>query len=139
MAKCDPLWDLLQVGDQSEFVNGFSKVVGQVGPRIGAALTPNYFRFFCDKLANSFTPRFYEYIFRYTLHALHCFGMGRTSVADAGSVWALLGLPTAICPSACSGYSTALMHAHDTVSLEMYFEATPDGVKHKRCSDALCT
>ncbi|KAL3139007.1 hypothetical protein ABBQ32_005811 [Trebouxia sp. C0010 RCD-2024] len=58
-------WATLEtVGDQSEFVNVFSKVVGQVGPRIGAALTTNYFRFFCDKLANSFTPRFYEYIFR---------------------------------------------------------------------------
>lgn len=62
--KCDRAVGMLQVGDQSEFVNVFSKVVGQVGPRIGAALTTNYFRFFCDKLANSFTPRFYEYIFR---------------------------------------------------------------------------
>lgn len=60
----------LQVGDQSEFVNVFSKVVGQVGPRIGAALNTNYFRFFCDKLANSFTPRFYEYIFRRAFLAL---------------------------------------------------------------------
>lgn len=54
----------LQVGDQSDFVNVFSKVLGQLGPRIGASLSGNYFRFFCDKLANSFTPRFYEYIFR---------------------------------------------------------------------------
>ena len=54
----------VQVGDQSEFVNVFSKVLGQVGPRVGASLNTNYFRFFCDKLANSFTPRFYEYIFR---------------------------------------------------------------------------
>lgn len=60
----------LQVGDQSEFVNVFSKVVGQVGPRIGSALNTNYFRFFCDKLANSFTPRFYEYIFRQAFLAL---------------------------------------------------------------------
>lgn len=58
-------WATLEtVGDQSEFVNVFSKVVGQVGPRIGASLNNNYFRFFCDKLANSFTPRYYEYIFR---------------------------------------------------------------------------
>lgn len=58
-------WATLEtVGDQSEFVNVFSKVLGQVGPRIGASLNGNYFRFFCDKLANSFTPRFYEYIFR---------------------------------------------------------------------------
>jgi hypothetical protein len=56
---------MTQVGDQSEFVNVFSKVLGQIGPRIGASLNGNYFRFFCDKLANSFTPRFYEYIFRY--------------------------------------------------------------------------
>ncbi|DBB02539.1 hypothetical protein WJX82_000485 [Trebouxia sp. C0006] len=58
-------WATLEtVGDQSEFVNVFSKVLGQIGPRIGASLNGNYFRFFCDKLANSFTPRFYEYIFR---------------------------------------------------------------------------
>ncbi|DBA83910.1 hypothetical protein WJX77_004419 [Trebouxia sp. C0004] len=58
-------WATLEtVGDQSEFVNVFSKVLGQIGPRIGASLNANYFRFFCDKLANSFTPRFYEYIFR---------------------------------------------------------------------------
>lgn len=56
----------VQVGDQSDFVNVFSRVLGDVGPKIGAALNLNYFRFFCDKLANSFTPRFYEYIFRCT-------------------------------------------------------------------------
>lgn len=58
-------WATLEtVGDQSDFVNVFSKVLGQIGARIGASLNGNYFRFFCDKLANSFTPRFYEYIFR---------------------------------------------------------------------------
>lgn len=62
----------MQVGDQSEFVNAFSKVLQQMGPRIGAALNANYFRFFCDKLANSFTPRFYEYIFRCTVQSLPC-------------------------------------------------------------------
>lgn len=54
----------MQVGDQSDFVNVFSRVMGDAGPKIGAALSLNYFRFFCDKLANSFTPRYYEYIFR---------------------------------------------------------------------------
>jgi hypothetical protein len=42
-----------QVGDQSDFVTAFSRV-----------LSPLHFRYFCDKLAASFCPRFYENIFR---------------------------------------------------------------------------
>ena len=54
----------LQVGDQSDFVTGFSRVLAETAPRIGPALSPLHFRYFCDKLAVSFCPRFYEYIFR---------------------------------------------------------------------------
>ena len=54
----------LQVGDQSEFVNTASRVLAELGPRIGGILNDNHFRYFCDKLANSFTPRFYDYIFK---------------------------------------------------------------------------
>jgi len=54
----------LQVGDQSDFVTSFSRVLAETAPRIGPALSPLHFRYFCDKLAVSFCPRFYEYIFR---------------------------------------------------------------------------
>ena len=54
----------LQVGDQSDFVTGFSRVLAETAPRIGPALSPLHFRYFCDKLAVSLCPRFYEYIFR---------------------------------------------------------------------------
>ena len=55
----------MQVGDQSDFVTGFSRVLAETAPRIGPALSPLHFRYFCDKLAVSLCPRFYEYIFRY--------------------------------------------------------------------------
>lgn len=54
-----------QVGDQSDFVTGFSRVLAETAPRIGPALSPLHFRYFCDKLAVSLCPRFYEYIFRW--------------------------------------------------------------------------
>ena len=54
-----------QVGDQSDFVTSFSRVLAETAPRIGPALSPLHFRYFCDKLAVSFCPRFYEYIFRH--------------------------------------------------------------------------
>ena len=54
----------MQVGDQSEFVNTASRVLAELGPRIGGFLNDNHFRYFCDKLANSFTPRFYDYILK---------------------------------------------------------------------------
>ncbi|KAK9837632.1 hypothetical protein WJX74_001749 [Apatococcus lobatus] len=58
-------WSSLDsVGDQSDFVNTFSKTLSELGPKIGAALNENHFRFFCDKLANSLAPRFFEAIFR---------------------------------------------------------------------------
>ena len=53
------------MGDQSDFVNAVSRVLGDAGPRLGAALSELHFRFLCDKLAASFCPRFYDYIFRY--------------------------------------------------------------------------
>ena len=55
---------MAQVGDQSDFVNSFSKTLSELGPKVGAALNENHFRFFCDKLANSLAPRFFEAIFR---------------------------------------------------------------------------
>ncbi|KAK9815375.1 hypothetical protein WJX72_002419 [[Myrmecia] bisecta] len=55
---------LEQVGDQSEFVNSFSKTLSETGPKLGSLLSDTHFRYLCDKLANSFTPRYYEYIFR---------------------------------------------------------------------------
>lgn len=54
----------VQVGDQSDFVTGFSRVLAETAPRVGPALSPLHFRYFCDKLAVSLCPRFYEYIFR---------------------------------------------------------------------------
>jgi hypothetical protein len=54
-----------QVGDQSDFVNAFSRVLSDVGQRLGGSLDPLHFRYFCDKLAASFCPRYYEYIFRW--------------------------------------------------------------------------
>ena len=54
----------MQVGDQSDFVTSYSRVLAETAPRIGPALSPLHFRYFCDKLAVSFCPRFYEYIFR---------------------------------------------------------------------------
>jgi len=53
-----------QVGDQSDFVTAFSRVLSEVAPAVGGALSPLHFRYFCDKLAASFCPRFYENIFR---------------------------------------------------------------------------
>ncbi len=45
-------------------MTSFSRVLAETAPRIGPALSPLHFRYFCDKLAVSFCPRFYEYIFR---------------------------------------------------------------------------
>ncbi|CAL5224462.1 g7153 [Coccomyxa viridis] len=59
-----PWASLESVGDQSDFVTSFSRVLAETAPRIGPALSPLHFRYFCDKLAVSFCPRFYEYIFR---------------------------------------------------------------------------
>ena len=54
----------MQVGDQSDFVTMFSRVLAETAPRVGPALSALHFRYFCDKLAVSFCPRFIEYIFR---------------------------------------------------------------------------
>ncbi|EFN54878.1 hypothetical protein CHLNCDRAFT_23940 [Chlorella variabilis] len=51
-------------GDQSEYVGSFRRVLLDVGARLGPAMPPNYFRFFCDRLLRSFAPRFYENVFR---------------------------------------------------------------------------
>ena len=53
-----------QAGDQSEYVSTFRRVLLDCGARLGPALPPNYFRFFCDKLLRSFGPRFHENVFR---------------------------------------------------------------------------
>ena len=45
-------------------MTSFSRVLAETAPRIGPALSPLHFRYFCDKLAVSFCPRFYETIFR---------------------------------------------------------------------------
>lgn len=54
----------LQAGDQSEYVGTFRAVLLNCGGRLGPAMPPNYFRFFCDKLLRSFAPRYYENVFR---------------------------------------------------------------------------
>ena len=54
----------VQVGDQSDFVTGFSRTLAELGPRLGRSLSENHFRYVCDKLAASFCPRFYEAVFR---------------------------------------------------------------------------
>ena len=41
-----------------------ARVLADVAPAVGGALSPLHFRYFCDKLAASFCPRFYETIFR---------------------------------------------------------------------------
>lgn len=52
------------MGDQSEFVNGVSRVMSEVAPRLGGALSELHFRYFCDKLASSFCQCYFAYIFR---------------------------------------------------------------------------
>ncbi|EIE27794.1 hypothetical protein COCSUDRAFT_26904 [Coccomyxa subellipsoidea C-169] len=59
-----PWASLEAVGDQSDFVTMFSRVLAETAPRVGPALSALHFRYFCDKLAVSFCPRFIEYIFR---------------------------------------------------------------------------
>eukprot|EP00887_Chlorella_sp_A99_P007688 scaffold20.g7688.t1 len=51
-------------GDQSEYVGAVRAALAEGGARLGAALPPNYFRFFCDKLVRSFAPRLHEAVFR---------------------------------------------------------------------------
>lgn len=53
-----------QAGDQSEYVGTFRAVLLDCGARLGPAMPPNYFRFFCDKLLRSFAPRYWENVFR---------------------------------------------------------------------------
>ena len=43
-----------QAGDQSEWVGLLRRALLDVGSRLGEAMPPNYFRFFCDKLLASF-------------------------------------------------------------------------------------
>ena len=77
----------MQVGDQSDFVTSFSRVLAETAPRLGPALTALHFRYFCDKLAVSFCPRFYEYIFR-------------QAVASSGSLYLTIELTYIPAPSA---------------------------------------
>eukprot|EP00899_Mesostigma_viride_P016160 jgi/Mesvir1/24545/Mv21883-RA.1 len=58
-------WGALEgVGDQSEYVNAIAAELESVTNIMAPQLTPTYFRFFCDKLAGSFAPRFYANIFK---------------------------------------------------------------------------
>jgi hypothetical protein len=54
----------VQVGDQSEFVNVFRRTLGEAARRVGPLLSEVHFRYLCDRLAASFSPRFYEAVFR---------------------------------------------------------------------------
>ena len=45
-------------------MNGMSRVMAEVGPRLGPALSELHFRYFCDKLAASFCPRYFDSVFR---------------------------------------------------------------------------
>eukprot|EP00898_Chlorokybus_atmophyticus_P008215 jgi/Chlat1/8395/Chrsp80S07907 len=63
MAKTN--WGSLEgVGDQSEYVNMINQVLTSSVPQMHELMPPLYFRFFCDKLAASFAPRFYVNIFK---------------------------------------------------------------------------
>ena len=62
-------------------MTSFSRVLAETAPRIGPALSPLHFRYFCDKLAVSFCPRFYEYIFRCILTRFPLRLFGYSSVA----------------------------------------------------------
>lgn len=58
-------WGSMEMaGDQSEYVGTFRAVLLDCGARLGPAMPPNYFRFFCDKLLRSFAPRYWENVFR---------------------------------------------------------------------------
>ncbi|KAG6471073.1 hypothetical protein ZIOFF_072169 [Zingiber officinale] len=52
------------VGDQSEYVNGISSILGSSIPVLGSLLSPTYYQFFLDKLAASLGPRLYHNIFK---------------------------------------------------------------------------
>ena len=69
-----------QVGDQSDFVTAAARVLADVAPAVGGALSPLHFRYFCDKLAASFCPRFYENIFR---RAARAFSLGEVNTLFA--------------------------------------------------------
>lgn len=53
-----------QVGDQSDFVTSFGRILGDMAPVIGAKLNEVQLEFFCEKLAASLCPRFTEALFR---------------------------------------------------------------------------
>lgn len=52
------------VGDHSDYVNSLRSILVDIGGKIGPALPQNHFRFFCDKLLRSMSPRLLESIFR---------------------------------------------------------------------------
>ena len=56
--------DLEVVGDQSKYVNDLSGAIADSIPRLGGLLSQNNFRFFADKFAASFVPRFYAAILK---------------------------------------------------------------------------
>lgn len=58
-------WGAMEMaGDQSEYVGAFRRVFLDSGSRLGPAMPPNYFRFFCDRLLRSFAPRLLENVYR---------------------------------------------------------------------------
>lgn len=58
-------WGALEiVGDQSSYVDACSAALLAAVPRVHAAVSENYFRFFCEKFAGSVAPKVYGAIFR---------------------------------------------------------------------------
>jgi len=55
-------WD--SVGDQSEYVNIINFNINETVPIYREWLSPLYFRFFCDKFANAFIPKFISAIYK---------------------------------------------------------------------------
>lgn len=45
-------------------MGAFRRALLDSGARLGPAMPPNYFRFFCDKLLRSFAPRLLDAVFR---------------------------------------------------------------------------
>lgn len=52
-------------GDQSDFTGQACSIISDTGRRIRPpTLSPNYFKYFCDKLIRSFAPRLFDAVFR---------------------------------------------------------------------------
>jgi hypothetical protein len=59
-------WDAIESpGDDLPYVTALrQKLLGEVAPRLGAALDRTQFDFFCDKLGRMFVPRFLDTIYK---------------------------------------------------------------------------